>query len=161
MKNICTYKLLLPKFSHITTRQRTFLQRYLNEKNSHNILAKEQLLVIFLSNWTSLNKEELIFTRKLLISPHLSNKHRHTPSRSSFLFKQHSVSFHPIPTLHWDFFFYFTGISYQVGKLNASETRQEWNCNSGCEAPQHCTLPRCTNVVFPQTFSGSGTVSKP
>ena len=52
------------------------------------------------------------------------------------------------------------GTSYQVGKLNASETRQEWNCNSGCEAPQHCTLPRCTNVVFPQTFSGSGTVSK-
>ncbi|CAH3156512.1 unnamed protein product [Porites evermanni] len=50
------------------------------------------------------------------------------------------------------------GISYQVGKLNASETRRGWNCNSGCEAPQHCTLPRCTNVVFPQTFSGSGTV---
>ncbi|CAH3185858.1 unnamed protein product, partial [Porites lobata] len=56
------------------------------------------------------------------------------------------------------FFFYFTGISYQVGKLNASETRQGWNCNSGCKAPQHCTLPRCTNVVFPHTFSGSGTV---
>ena len=58
-------------------------------------------------------------------------------------------------------FFYLIGISYQVGKLNTSETRQGWNCNSGCEAPQHCTLPRCTNVVFPQTFSGSGTVSKP
>ena len=57
--------------------------------------------------------------------------------------------------------FYLIGISYQVGKLNTSETRQGWNCNSGCEAPQHCTLPRCTNVVFPQTFSGSGTVSKP
>ena len=115
------------------------------------------------SKWRRINFLSSHFKniRKLLISPRLSNKHRHTPSLSSFLFNQHSVSFHPILTLHWDIFFYFTGISYQVGKLNASETRQGWNCNSGCEAPQHCTLPRCTNVIFPQTFSGSGTVSKP
>ena len=62
----------------------------------------------------------------------------------------------------WHYFIdIVVGTSYQVGKLNVSETRQGWKCNSGCEAPQHCTLPRCTNVVFPQTFSGSGTVSKP
>ena len=58
--------------------------------------------------------------------------------------------FHYIETILDKFlnFFYLIGISYQVGKLNASETRQGWNCNSGCEPPQHCTLPRCTNVVF-------------
>ncbi|CAH3168587.1 unnamed protein product, partial [Porites lobata] len=67
------------------------------------------------------------------------------------------VPSHTYTTLR-HFFFYFKGISYQVGKLNASETRQGWNCNSGCKAPQHCTLPRCTNVVFPHTFSGSGIV---
>ena len=46
----------------------------------------------------------------------------------------------------------------QRGRINSTETPQGWNCNSGCNVPNHCTLPRCTNVVFPQTFSGSGTV---
>ena len=41
---------------------------YLNEKKSHNVLAKEQLLVIFLSNRTSLNEEELIFCPHILIT---------------------------------------------------------------------------------------------
>ena len=82
-----------------------------------------------------------------------------------YLVTPHTLCFRSFPTeTTLDKFsncFYLIGISYQVGKLNTSETRQGWNCNSGCEAPQHCTLPRCTNVVFPQTFSGSGTVSKP
>ena len=47
----------------------------------------------------------------------------------------------------------------QRGKLNVTKTPQGWNCNSGCDPPDHCILPRCTNVAFPQTFSGSGTVS--
>ena len=46
----------------------------------------------------------------------------------------------------------------QRGKLNVTKTPQGWNCNSGCDPPEHCILPRCTNVAFPQTFSGSGTV---
>ena len=46
----------------------------------------------------------------------------------------------------------------QRGKLNVTKTPQGWNCNSGCDPPDHCILPRCTNVAFPQTFSGSGTV---
>ena len=116
------------------------------------------------------------YPRMFPISLRLPFEQRHAPSLYSFLFKQHSphisrntsyplfpLFFHYIETTLDKFlnFFYLIGISYQVGKLNTSETRQGWNCNSGCEAPQHCTLPRCTNVVFPQTFSGSGTVSKP
>ena len=116
------------------------------------------------------------YQRKFRISPRLSFEYRHANSLYSFLLKQHSpyisrntsnplfpLFFHYIETTLDNFsnYFYLIGISYQVGKLNTSETRQGWNCNSGCEAPQHCTLPRCTNVVFPQTFSGSGTVSKP
>ena len=143
------------------------MQRYLDEKKVHNILAKEQLSLILLSNRTSLNEEELISYLYILIThesltPRLSNKHRHTPSLSLLIFFEATlrlVPSHTYTTLR-HFFFYFTGISYQVGKLNASETRQGWNCNSGCKAPQHCTLPHCTNVVFPHTFSGSGTVSK-
>ena len=113
------------------------------------------------------------YPQKFRISPRLSFEHRHAPSLYSFLFKQHSphisrntsypmfpLFFHYIETT-LDKCSNLIGISYQVGKLNTSETRQGWNCNSGCEAPQHCTLPRCTNVVFPQTFSGSGIVSKP
>ena len=46
----------------------------------------------------------------------------------------------------------------QIGKLNISETLQDWSCNSACSPSQHCRLPRCTNVLFPNTFSGSGTV---
>ena len=145
-----------------------FLQRCLDGKKVHNILTKEQLLLILLSNWTSLNEEELISYLHILIThesltPRLSNKHRHTPSLSLFIFFEGTlclVPSHTYTTLRHFFFYYFTGISYQVGKLNSSETRQGWNCNSGCKAPQHCTLPRCTNVVFPHTFSGSGTVSK-
>ena len=115
-----------------------------------------------------LEEEELIFCPHILIT-HESclsllafQINRDTPLASLHFFSTNTPS-RSIPYLHYieTFFFYFTGISYQAGKLNASETRQGWNCNSGCEAPQHCTLPRCTNVVFPQTFSGSGTVSKP
>ena len=47
----------------------------------------------------------------------------------------------------------------QRGRINSTEIPQGWSCNSGFDVPDHCTLPRCTNVVFPQTFSGSGTVS--
>ena len=138
--------------------------------NGPNILAKEQLKLIFLSNWTSSNWKRINF-----LSSHLNNTQKvplslltfqintDTPLASLHLFSSNTPS-HSIQYLHYikTFFSFFIGISYQVGKVNASETRQGWNCNSGCEAPQHCTLPRCTNVVFPQTFiSGSGTVSKP
>ena len=76
-----------------------------------------------------------------------------------FLFHFKHFSSYDLQKMHLLRFFF--ELSSQVGKLNASETPQEgWNCKSGCEAPQNCTLPRCTNVVFPQTFSGSGTVSK-
>ena len=51
------------------------------------------------------------------------------------------------------------GISLQTGRLNISQTLQGWSCSSACSPSQHCRLPRCTNVVFPKTFSGSGTVS--
>ncbi|CAH3162089.1 unnamed protein product, partial [Pocillopora meandrina] len=51
------------------------------------------------------------------------------------------------------------GISLQTGKLNISQTLQGWSCSSACSPSQHCRLPRCTNVVFPKTFSGSGTVN--
>ena len=47
----------------------------------------------------------------------------------------------------------------QSGRINSTKTPQGWNCNSGCDVPDHCILPSCTNVIFPQTFSGSGTVS--
>ena len=98
------------------------------------------------------------FRRINFLSSHINTD---TPLASLYFFSSNTPS-RSIPYLHYieTFFFYFTGISYRVGKLNASETRQGWNCKSGCEAPQHCTLPRCTNVVFPHTFSGSGTVSK-
>ena len=45
-------------------------------------------------------------TRKLLISPHLSNKHRHTPGRSSFLFKLRLFPSHTYTTLRHFFLFY-------------------------------------------------------
>ncbi|KAL9963121.1 hypothetical protein ACROYT_G032296 [Oculina patagonica] len=44
----------------------------------------------------------------------------------------------------------------QIGKLNMSQSLQDGGCSGGCS--QHCRLPRCGNVVFPFTFSGSGTV---
>lgn len=47
----------------------------------------------------------------------------------------------------------FPGISYQVGKLNISQTFHEWSCNSACSPPQGCRLPRCSKVQFPQIFS--------
>ncbi|XP_078381933.1 uncharacterized protein LOC144664642 isoform X1 [Oculina patagonica] len=50
------------------------------------------------------------------------------------------------------------GIPLQTGHLNISETLQEWGCSGSCLSSQHCRLPRCGNVVFPFTFSGSGTV---
>lgn len=50
------------------------------------------------------------------------------------------------------------GTSFQTGKLNMSESLQGWSCSSACTPPQYCHLPRCTNVAFPQTFTGSGKV---
>ncbi|XP_022806681.1 uncharacterized protein LOC111343760 isoform X1 [Stylophora pistillata] len=43
----------------------------------------------------------------------------------------------------------------QNGKLNISQTFEQWSCNSGCTPSYHCRLPRCTSVAFPKTFSGS------
>ncbi|CAH3150077.1 unnamed protein product, partial [Porites evermanni] len=39
-----------------------------------------------------------------------------------------------------------------------SDSFQEWSCSSACTPPQHCYLPRCTKIPFPETFSGSGKV---
>ncbi|XP_020609571.1 uncharacterized protein LOC110048125 [Orbicella faveolata] len=51
------------------------------------------------------------------------------------------------------------GISLlQTGKLNMSQTFQDWSCSSGCSPPLNCRLAICTNVAFPQAFSGSGKV---
>ena len=47
----------------------------------------------------------------------------------------------------------------QSGKLNISQQFQDWSCSSGCSPSQHCRLPRCTNVVFPDMFKGSGKVT--
>jgi len=46
----------------------------------------------------------------------------------------------------------------QSGRLNVTEIPMGWNCNN-CQVPEHCTLPRCTNVVFPTEFTGLGKVS--
>ncbi|CAH3143439.1 unnamed protein product, partial [Pocillopora meandrina] len=51
-----------------------------------------------------------------------------------------------------------SGIPFQAGNLNTSKTLQDWSCSSGCTPSFHCRLPRCTNVVFPTAFSGSGRV---
>lgn len=52
-----------------------------------------------------------------------------------------------------------SGITLQLGNLNISKTLQDWSCSSGCAPSPHCRLPRCSNVVFPNMFGGSGTVS--
>ena len=90
-----------------------FLQRYLDEKKVHNILAKEQLLLILLSNWTSLNEEELISYLHILIThesltPRLSNKHRHTPSLSLLIFFWSNTPSRSIPYLHYIETFFFS-----------------------------------------------------
>ena len=46
----------------------------------------------------------------------------------------------------------------QTGKLNMSQTIQDWSCGSGCSPPLNCRLAICTNIAFPQAFSGSGKV---
>jgi len=46
----------------------------------------------------------------------------------------------------------------QTGKLNMSQTFQDWSCGSGCSPPLNCRLAICTNVAFPQAFSGSAKV---
>ena len=52
-----------------------------------------------------------------------------------------------------------SGISLlQTGKLNMSQTFQDWSCSSGCSPPQSCRLAICTSVAFPQAFSGSAKV---
>ena len=47
----------------------------------------------------------------------------------------------------------------QTGNLNMSQTFQDWSCSSGCSPPLNCRLAICTNVAFPQAFSGSEKVS--
>ncbi|CAH3030203.1 unnamed protein product [Porites evermanni] len=51
--------------------------------------------------------------------------------------------------------------SFQTGKFNMSDSFQDWSCSSACSPPQHCHLPRCTKVPFPETFTGSGKASPP
>ncbi|KAL9963147.1 hypothetical protein ACROYT_G032322 [Oculina patagonica] len=50
------------------------------------------------------------------------------------------------------------GVALQRGNLNMSNTLQDWSCSSGCDPSPHCRLPRCSNVVFPFMFGGSGKV---
>ena len=47
----------------------------------------------------------------------------------------------------------------QTGKVNMSQTSQDWICSSGCSPPLNCRLAICTNIAFPQAFSGSAKVS--
>ena len=59
-----------------------------------------------------------------------------------------------------DHLFVYLGISLlQTGKLNMSQTFQDWSCSSGCSPPLNCRLAICTSVAFPQVFSGSAKVS--
>ena len=51
--------------------------------------------------------------------------------------------------------------SFQTGKFNMSDSFQDWSCSSACSPPQHCHLPRCTKVPFPETFTGLGKASPP
>ncbi|PFX19881.1 hypothetical protein AWC38_SpisGene15693 [Stylophora pistillata] len=51
----------------------------------------------------------------------------------------------------------YAGIPLQTGRLNISQNLQDWSCSSGCSPPQYCRLSRCTNIVFPDAFKGSGT----
>ncbi|PFX13555.1 Aggrecan core protein [Stylophora pistillata] len=51
------------------------------------------------------------------------------------------------------------GIPLQTGRLNISQNLQDWSCSSGCSPPQYCPLSRCTNIVFPDAFKGSGTIN--
>jgi len=54
---------------------------------------------------------------------------------------------------------YFLALNVQTGKLNMSQTFQDWSCSNGCSPPLNCRLAICTSVAFPQAFSGSANVS--
>ena len=56
--------------------------------------------------------------------------------------------------------FFCSGISQlQTGKLNMSQTFQDWSSSNGFSLPLNCRLPICTNVAFSEAFSGSAEVS--